>query len=301
MLKNNIKILSGFLIFIFLANIGFCQVDKIVAVVNNEAITQSDVDNALKIALVELSQRYNKEELESKLEELKKNILSRLIEDRLICQEALKKRIEVDKNELDKRISALAANLGSEDKLLSALKEQGLTLEDIKKSFREEFLRYNLVEYEIKSRINVSPLEITKYYEANSKNFYQNETRKVIAIFFKQDEYYTIKELLYKKSNYPRLLETYKDRIEKWNVERGRLKPEVEDIIFKTKKGDLSSLVKTDNGFYIFKVEDVVYPHTMSLDEAKGYVYEAIYNQKFNEKITEWLDGLKKKAYISIK
>ncbi|MEW5758126.1 MAG: peptidylprolyl isomerase [Candidatus Omnitrophota bacterium] len=303
-MKNKIINQKTFLmivVFLLFRGVVFAQVDKIVAVVNNEAITQSDIDNAFKIAVVQLAQRYSKEDLEVKKEEIKKNILNKLIEDRLIYQEALKKRIEVDKNDIEKKVNEIAGDFGSEEKLIKALKDQGLTLEDIKKNIKDEFLRYRLVDYEIRSRINVSPLEITNYYQAHSKDFFQNEARKVTAIFFKQDEYYRVKEMLYKRSNYPLLLETYKDRLEKWNVERGRLKPEIEDIIFKTRKGDFTNLTKTDNGFYLFKVDEIIYPHTMSLNEAKGYVYEILYNQKFNERIKVWLDGLKKKAYIQIK
>ena len=166
-----IKRILFFVVFLFFMDSAYAQVDKIVAVVNNEAITQSDVDNALKIALVHLSQRAKKEELEAKKEEIKNSILKKLIEDKLICQEALKKGIGVDKIDIEKRLGDIVSDFGTEEKLIDALKEQGLTLEDIKKNIKDEFLRYRVVEYEIRSRINVSPLEITNYYQAHSKDF----------------------------------------------------------------------------------------------------------------------------------
>jgi len=57
---------------------------KIVAVVNNDAITEKDVEDAFRIFRVQLSRQFEGKELEDKIKEMKKDLLERIIEGRLM-------------------------------------------------------------------------------------------------------------------------------------------------------------------------------------------------------------------------
>ncbi len=60
--------------------------DKIAAIVNNDIITQKDLDDFLNFMRIQLSQDYSGKELENKIQAMKPDLLDRLIEDRLILQ-----------------------------------------------------------------------------------------------------------------------------------------------------------------------------------------------------------------------
>ncbi|MBI4387468.1 MAG: SurA N-terminal domain-containing protein, partial [Candidatus Omnitrophica bacterium] len=69
-------------------------VDRVVAVVNQEAITQSELDELFYPIHGQLSEAYQGSELKEKLLDARKKLLSQLIEDRLVLQEARKRGVE---------------------------------------------------------------------------------------------------------------------------------------------------------------------------------------------------------------
>ena len=84
-------------------------------------------------------------------------------------------------------------------------------------------------------------------------------------------------------------------------VKRGDLMVEVEKVVFNLREGDISPLMQTAQGYYIFKVEEKDVSATVPLSQARHKVEEAVYNSKADAKIKGWLEGLKKNAYIAFK
>ena len=72
--------------------------DKIVAVVNKEVITQKDLTDFMNFMRLQLSREFSGEVLEKKLSSLETDLLDRLIEDRLVLQEAKRTLEEANKN-----------------------------------------------------------------------------------------------------------------------------------------------------------------------------------------------------------
>ena len=84
-------------------------------------------------------------------------------------------------------------------------------------------------------------------------------------------------------------------------IEKGQMLEVLDNAIFKLKPGEFSEPVKSEIGYHIFKVEDIQYGRQGSLEEAQRDIQMMLFQVKFKEKVNEWLSGLKKKAYISIK
>jgi len=70
-------------------------VDRIVAVVNDDVITQSELQESMLPFIADYKVRYDEEELEGKMDEVRQDALNRLIEEKLILQEAKKREIAV--------------------------------------------------------------------------------------------------------------------------------------------------------------------------------------------------------------
>ena len=75
----------------------------------------------------------------------------------------------------------------------------------------------------------------------------------------------------------------------------------LDKAIFKLKPGEFSEPVKSEIGYHIFKVEDIKYGKQVSLEEVQKDIQLKLFQDKFKAQVSEWLSGLKKKAYISIK
>ena len=115
-------------------------IDKIKAVVNNEVITQSEIDRLLYPIYMRYKEIYHGGELEEKLAEASNEILNQLIEDRLLSSEAKKQGIKVDEKEIDQKIENLKSRFSGENSLVKMLHEQNLTIKDLRERYRNQIM-----------------------------------------------------------------------------------------------------------------------------------------------------------------
>jgi len=84
-------------------------------------------------------------------------------------------------------------------------------------------------------------------------------------------------------------------------LEKGQMRDDFEKVIFALKPGEVSDPVKTDAGYYIFKVEEKKGSHEKSLSEARADIEDIIFREKAQKRYQEWVAKLKRDAFIQIK
>ena len=95
-------------------------IERIVAKINEEIITLSELQEFVRMAKLELKRKYRGKDLEKKLQDLEQKALDKLVERKLLIQKAKKVRLSVSERELKITIS-------------SVLKGSNITLEQLKK------------------------------------------------------------------------------------------------------------------------------------------------------------------------
>ena len=163
-------------------------VDKIVVVVNNEIITQREVDIILAPIYGQYRNMYKGEELIRMLEEVREKILKQLIEDRLIFSEAKKLNITVEEKEVDARIDEMRNKVGSERELEKMLNEQNLTLNELRVRYKEKVMIRKLIDQKVGAKIIITPLEVKNYYNDNKDSFMQPEEIRLRTILIKPEK-----------------------------------------------------------------------------------------------------------------
>jgi len=126
--------------------------DKVVAVVNNEIITQKDLDGFISFMRVQLARDHSQERLEEEINTMKQDLLQRLIEDRLILQEARKSNITVDKTRIKAKIAELKRAHSSEAEFREFLAMQGMTEADLEQKMREQMMTYEIIDKRIREK-----------------------------------------------------------------------------------------------------------------------------------------------------
>jgi len=139
-------------------------VDRIVAVVNKEVITQSELNDAIAGAERELRRRGTAPPERSVLE---RQMLERLILDRAQVQMARDTGIRVDELQLDRAVQRIAQsnNLTLAD-FRAALERDGLPYEQFRREVREQIALTRLREREVDDKIQVSDSEIDLFLDA---------------------------------------------------------------------------------------------------------------------------------------
>jgi len=274
------------------------RIDRIVAIVNGDVITQDELDMFTKMSLLDgEAEPAMKDEAQRS-----RYFLDRLIEDRLILQEAKKMQLKADEKIIEDRIKDIRFRAGSEMAFQQALASQGISLTELREKLKNQLLIYMAVQKEIKNKTQVSPREVTEYYEQHKDRFMVPESVVVQSIFVEDKD--VLKEVMQKLAageDFSALSKTYSKRSDLGTVSRGQLKKDLEDFLFACEIGKPSKPFPFDNGYYIFLVKEKIPPVERSLDEVKGKIESILTNEKSEKLLKAWIEDLKDKAYISVR
>jgi peptidyl-prolyl cis-trans isomerase SurA len=136
-------------------------VDRIVAVVNSEVITQLDLSLRAKLAAAQLSRQGT---ALPPTDVLERQVLERMISDRVQLQMARDTGIRVDDGQLDKILARIAAdNKMTPGEFRAAIERDGLLFSRFREDLRDEVLISRLREREVDSRVVVTESEIDNF------------------------------------------------------------------------------------------------------------------------------------------
>ncbi len=327
-MKTNItkRILS--LSFLFLFGISALNtevaaeiIDRIIAIVNDDIITLSELNDAIDISLNNTEGKINLNSKDTTPEEIKRKILDRLIQDKLIDQEVKKRWIVVSESEVDNAIdNIMKDNHLTGQELVEKLKSDGVDFDKYKEQIKQELERMKLVDYQIKSKIVLNDDELRKYYTKNMDKFKVIKEIRVQHILLSippdADEVETnkinrkIRKLLLEIKNgedFGKLAKIYSqgasadsDGDMGW-FKRGELVPFLEKVVFNLKVGEVSGIIRSDLGLHIIKIMDGKEDGIKTFEEAKDEVKNTIYKKKVEDAFKEWIEDLKEKSFIKIK
>ncbi|MCK9582233.1 MAG: peptidylprolyl isomerase [Endomicrobiales bacterium] len=159
-----------FLFVLFLASVSICSakvVDKAIAVVNGEAIMQSEFEkNAQPMIEQYAKSAPPAEQSPAKIEEFKSKLLDQMIDEKLLKQQATKAKIKVTKRDIANGLDTVKKRFATEAEYQSELKNNGLTNTQFEKRIEEQLMVMKLIENEVKANIpKPSDLEAKALYD----------------------------------------------------------------------------------------------------------------------------------------
>jgi peptidyl-prolyl cis-trans isomerase SurA len=305
---------------------GDTVVEEIVARVNTSIITRSELQRNKEQAASELRQQ---PEGESKIADAEKNALRDLIDQQLLVQKAADLGISAD-TEVIKQLDEMRkkSNLETIEDLEKEAAKQGINWDDFKSNLKNSILTQMVISREVGGHIQVTADEEKKFYEEHKEQLRQPERVRLSEILIatnkKDAEGKEIpmsdQEIAIAESKAKQLLEEIKkgakfDDVAKKNsdgptagdggdlgyFERGQLAKELEEKAFTMKPGDMTDVTRTKQGFEILKVTEHNQAGIPPLKDVQNRVQEAIYLQKMQPKLREYLTKLREDAFIDIK
>lgn len=296
--------------------------EKIVAIVNNEVVTQKELADFLNFMRMQLSREMKGKELEQKIQSMKLDLLNELIKDRLILQEAKKILdeartktdtksqalvyiLEVDQNRVKAKINEIKKQYPSDVDFQEALAKQGLTQADLESRIKDEMLKYNVVQLKVEQEIVVRPEEVTDFYNKNPQEFKSPEEREMTVIQLENKDQaqsfsYNLKrgeKLESMASRY--IIKILPDKLKA--AKSGELKREVEEAVFSLPLGAASDALEIDGKNYVFIVDKIIPPRQLPISEVQAQISDYLFSKKKQEKLSKWLDEIKKSSYVEIR
>ncbi|MDY6852353.1 MAG: SurA N-terminal domain-containing protein, partial [Thermodesulfobacteriota bacterium] len=136
--------------------------DRIVATVNGDIITMKEINQRLVPVL-----KHSKVKVEDpeKINEIRRKILERLIENKLALQEGKRLGVRIKETEVDDAIERIKqANRVTQEQFEAELIRRGSNIRTVREDLRVELIKSRLINMEIRSRIVVSAEQIDAYY-----------------------------------------------------------------------------------------------------------------------------------------
>ena len=288
---------------IFLPIPNLYAVDRIIAVVNQDTITQSEADVYLSIISLQLSRQYKGKELDERMKEEKEQLISKMVEDKIILQEAKRKGYQARLERVKERIGEMKAAFASETDFENSLKQKGLTVKDMEDKVADQMIMREVVEREVRDKIVVSPDEVTKFYEKNKSELFNLAETRTVETLYSENEVMlaNLSEAVKKGMDFQEAAKLYKSAYARDTISREQIRPELQESFSGLEALEISDPVKAGNGYYIFKIIEILPPKVQSLSEVHDRIYSYLSEEKFAVAMLEWIEGLKEKSYIQIK
>lgn len=293
-------------------------IEKVVAVVNDEIITLTELQEAAQPLLRRTQGTRRGEDLQAGQQQ----ILENLILQRLQLQEARKQGLSASPSEVASALEDLKRqnNIKTDEELKAALSRERLTLEQLKKGLEEQIILAKLINKEIRSKVIITEEEIQRYFEENRERFKRAAEVKLRHLLIAVPKEASAEKVAEAKKRAEEALSavqggadfaevakaysdgpTAKDGGELGRMKREDLNPELAKAAFELPIGGVSGLIRTPAGFNIIQVEERTADPYMSLAEAKESIRAALFEERSQATMKEWWSALKAKASIEVK
>jgi peptidyl-prolyl cis-trans isomerase SurA len=295
-------------------------VDRIVAVVNQEIITLSEVEKWAG-PLKEEIRAEDRLERRERVHEVYRKVLEKLIEDRLIDQEAKRSGIKVASKEIEGALEDIKRrSAATQEELEQALAKEGMTVEAYKKEIEKRLQRTKLINWAVKMDSKAGEKEWRDYYQKNIDRYRSNESYRpsqILLMVRKDASPAEIREIRMKcqkvlervnrGEDFGEMAVLYsedisaKDRGDLGYFKKGELIPELEKEILRLRVGEVSSIIRTGFGFHIVKLLDRKGDSPPPFEEVKEKVKSDYHEKEMEKAFQQFLSTLKEKSVIEIK
>jgi peptidyl-prolyl cis-trans isomerase SurA len=295
-------------------------VDRIVAVVNQEVITLSEVDKLIAPLRGEI-QTEDRLEREKKVRELRLKALDQLVEEKVLDYEVKKTGIKVTSKEVESAIEEIKRrnNVTQED-LENALTREGLTYESYKKEIEKQVARQRLVQWSVKVEPKVDEKVLRAFYEENSARYLTLESYRPAHILFVVPKNATPEQTLEIRRRCQKVRDQIKDGEDFGEMallysqdpssrdkgdlgffKKGELLPPLEKAALALKVGEVSGIVRTEYGFHIIKLLDRKGGYPIPFEDVKGKIEADYLGMELNKAMKQYISSVKQKSVIEIK
>jgi parvulin-like peptidyl-prolyl isomerase len=284
-------------------------VEEIVAWVDGDIITKSELEDEEQLVTEEVYRRYAGAELDEQLAAIRTRLLPELIDRKILLHRAARlfdldnlggMLVEDfrDRNELD-----------SDEELKRALASQGMTVEDLKRRLLESMAPEEVIRVEVRNRVSVTDGEVRAFYEANPEIFRVPSEFTVREIALLADESDPVareakrerarearERLMQPDADLDAIVQEYSEAGTAASggilgpAREGDLSPALEQAALTTEVGGVSEILEMPYGFHLVVVESRTDARMRTLEEVEEDVRLNLEQQKYVELLVDFLE-----------
>ncbi len=288
-------------------------VDKIVAQVNNEIITLSELEQAMKYLRTSAGGPATPDN-----EAYRRQTLDMLIDRKLAKEEAKRYGMTVPEKELRKALDDIKQRNGfaDDEALKRALAKDGMTMEQLRQQLTEQIQLDRLMAVLVKEKPKVTEADIKRFYEANYTTPENRVHVKIIALPVAADATPEQQEEIRAKAEQALIAaqkgEDFDKLIQEYSkpgpgmpggdlgfIRQADLDPKFFEFLANLKPGEVVPL-KTPQGFQIIKLIETKMNQVVGLDEVRPQIVQILEREQMLKFFSEQMKDARKRALIKI-
>ncbi len=291
--------------------------DRMVATVNGNIILYSELQDQLRL-LAKMAPEFATDD-PVKRAQIEREVLQQMIRDRLADEEIRRLKIVVMTRDIDDAVEGVKRENNFTDTQLDyMIQQQGQTRAQFRDSLKKEIERTRLVDRVLKSKIIITPEQIDAYLGTDQASF--AEKRRLAIIFLPIPEgadAHKTEEIDKQAKSVMARIKGSEDfaRVARENskgpaaeeggdlgyIAVGDLAPAIEAATRGLKPGDMTELIKSPSGYFIFKVLDIQREKQATSDvNVREKARRQLLQKEMARKYQEWVKDLESRAYIQI-
>ncbi len=301
-------------------------VDRIVAVVNDHAITLTELEEQGKAYFHQVNEKTPPESHKEALQRARMEVLEGLIERSLVGQKAKSMNIEVSAEEVANTYSMMVAKSGlSEKAFLEKLNSTGHSETIYKRNLKSQILQGRLVTQDVRSKVVITEKMMQDHYNKkylqegmpagyhlmqmgftwdNTPESQESTTKSHGDKLDAEKRAKHVLTLAQNGQDFKKLAKKFSDLPSASDggdigiFEADDMAPFMRESVITLKAGEISPILETPMAFQFFKLLSTVDGNATSFEAVREDIREELYDLKLNVEFNEWVKELKENAII---
>jgi peptidyl-prolyl cis-trans isomerase SurA len=327
MIKNVFFLLA--LIFVFLQPFPLSAeiIDRCVAVVNDDTITLSEINEIGKPLFQRVAEQTPSSQLGEALQQARKTIIEKLIDKKLLLQEAKRYNMTVSDEEVDKALQRiLQQNHTTMDQFRKEMVSMGLDEKQYREDLKDQILSSKLVNVAVRSKVIIPEERIIDYYDMHYTEQVGDGGYYILQIGCSWDNdkdgvaLKSAKEKARKKAervhslavagqDFKKLARQYSDlpsAVDGGDIgvfREEEMATSMRKAVAGLKPGEISNIVETPSGYQIFKLlssQEGQIITKVPYESVKEEIRDILYQQEMKTLYQNWIKELRGQSYIRV-
>jgi peptidyl-prolyl cis-trans isomerase SurA len=250
-------------------------------------------------------------------------VIEQFITDKMLAAEVKQAGIKIVEEDIDNYINEVKEkNRIDEPQLKKALASEGVTWEKYRASIRAEIEKSEIIDSQVRKRVNITAEDVERYYNLNQKKYVSDQRVRLRHILFTipegadkakeksvADKAAEVRRRILAGEDFAKLAQTYSEGAGAaeggdigW-VNKGSLLKEIDQAAFgKLNVGEVSDPVRTSAGIHLIKLEAREGGKQLAFADVKDKVREEVLAKAMDERFKKWLrSDLRRKHRVDVK
>ena len=301
-------------------------IEQVLVKVNGEIVSKTDFEQRQISTLGSRPEFANAKlsdlELKKAIAEITPDLILEAVDELLLIQRARELNYALGDAQFKDILESIkkSNNMTEEAQFQAALKQEGMTLADLRRSIERNMMINQVQSSEVSQKLTVTDEEARQYFETNRSAFTTPSEIMLREILIEvpssdrgvnvaQDDEAKakaeeIRQRLLKGEPFPRLASEVSSSPSKANggligpIHMNELAPQLQELLGNLKVGDVAEIIRTTRGYQILKLESRTEGRSRTFEEARNDIGRRVLDTKSRPAMQKYLDSLRAQADI---